>query len=147
MKIFVFPFSVLFFCYIISSSISLFAQGTVQGCIYNGRIYVTPNGDDGNIYYLNKYYSFEGTSHQINYNYGNPAIGHIQCTVENPQDVGPGCRVRTAAGIFLNTNRVNNATLITCLPLDDYIPILILILGVIGFFYINSKKSTILIKC
>ncbi len=112
--------------------------GTIDGCAYNGRIYTTPSGDNGNP--NNRIYYFSASvSYEINYNYNNPSVGHKPCTVEDPVYIGPGCRVRNPSGGFYNTDNIYRSTFIPCnVPIDDHVILAICISIIFSLFFFRK---------
>jgi len=119
------------------------ANADVTGCVVSGRLYDIPAGQDNSDPFNVVYYFSDSQSYQINYDYNNPAIGHVQCTVEDPYGYAGKCKIAYSGGGYSGKNDIFSAKLIPCtatnVPLDSFSNISIAIFGVVGFVSIKKR--------
>lgn len=120
-----------------------FSLADVTGCIVSGYLYDIPAGQDNSDPFNIVYFFSDSRSYLINYNYTNPAVGHVQCTVEDPYDYAGKCKIAYSGGGYSAKNDIFSAKLIPCdatnVPLDSYSNLSLVVLGIVGFISIKWK--------
>jgi len=137
-----FNWTILFLSFFVV--IPKFSFADVTGCVISGRLYDIPAGQDNSDPYNIVYFYSYSESYPINYDYNNPAIGHISCTVEDPYGYAGKCKVVYSGGTYSGQNDIFSAKLIPCdpstnnLPLDQSIIFMLLPLGFFGFWKVRQ---------